>query len=171
MTLQSDAILLPDTSQVPPTPSINNTISVVTLQFRNLAPHSRARRARVLRVQHQHQSALQSRRRSGPVLSWVGGIESPVGVVTPFVGMSRAADKRILMEIQQVLILQNVHVGGADGIELRSVSMREMGRWRGKQTAVPMIKGPFIIAHKAKCALVSAVVRSPLPTSSMSGSG
>lgn len=128
MTLQGDAILLPDTSQVPPTPSINNKISVVILQFRNLTPHSRTRGARVLRVQHQHQSALQGRRRSGPVLGWVGGIKSPVGVVTPFVGMSRAADKRILMEIQQVLILQNLHVGGADAIELRDVSMRELRR-------------------------------------------
>lgn len=37
-------------------------------------------------------------------------------------------------------------------------------------TAVPMISGDFIAAHRAKCARFSASVRLPFPTSSMSGS-
>lgn len=46
---------------------------------------------------------------------------------------------------------------------------RERGE-RGRRTSVPMIRGDFIIAQRAKWARFSSIVKSPLPTSSMSGS-
>lgn len=52
----------------------------------------------------------------------MGRVKGPVGIVSPFVGVSRAADDGVLVEFDQIFVLQNGQVGGTDAVKLDGVS-------------------------------------------------
>lgn len=100
-------------------PSVSNLVRILgAVQLGDLIPHGCACGRHILAVQHQHQCPVERGRRTGPVLGRVSRVEGPVRVVAPLVGLRRSADDRVLVEIQQILILENGQVGVADSIEL-----------------------------------------------------
>ncbi len=52
----------------------------------------------------------------------MGRVKGPIRIVSPFVGVGRAANDGVLVEFDQVLVFQNGQVGGTDAIELDGVS-------------------------------------------------
>ena len=96
-------------------------------------------------------------------------------VVALFVGKSWFADYGVLVEGDEVGVFENGEVCVWKGRQLYMVLDNlkdgEAGRENeGGHTSVPMIRGDFMIAHRAKWARFSSIVKSPLPTSSISGS-
>ena len=118
MARQRRTIMPLNTPKILSTPRVNDPIPIPTLQFWNFLPNRSACRSNILRIQHQHQGALQCRRRTRPIFSGMARVKGPIRIVSPFVGVGRAANDGVLVEFDQVLVFQNGQVGGTDAIEL-----------------------------------------------------
>lgn len=118
MASQGRAILRLDATQIFSTPSVSYLVRIATLEFGNLVPDRSTSGSGVIRVEHQHKSPPKARRWARPVLGWVNWVKRPVWVISPFVRVSGAANDRILVEFDEVLVLDRGQVGLTQRVQL-----------------------------------------------------